>query len=401
MNPNMKNSTALFLLLIPTVALTTSNLAASNPVTSNLVAPDELSCSIDVLGKLGWDIIANSATTGFENTGTCDTDKTPVFKYNRATEYDDKILFRSKDALHSVTSKCLFNRDYHSAVKSSVKQLTDNTRFEFLPVGNDPRDPFLPPEGTWDTKSAKGYDIPLQSITKSVQALYKKPFVAECSTAVQIAQLAALTEHYGATTDAMMSVNEVGIGTWSQYAKVPAIAAKQSLFIDRKARKKDGLATLAEYGHAAFYGQVGYMRPYKGIRYIDSLDNLGQNYVIVNISDLTVAAIKARKKPLKELSKISIDMWKKYRKRHAEGEPVDLLKKEMQAELEAADPFFREIEIYVHPLAVKNFAQHVARQFGFNPRTPYVFEVYEDYQQGYFYNRFIEHNMNACLNGNT
>jgi len=70
---------------------------------------------------------------------------------------------------------------------------------------------------------------------------------------------------------------------------------------------------------------------------------------------------------------------------------------DMQAELEAADPFFSDIEIYVHPLRTKNFAEHVARQFSYNPRTPYVFEVYEDYQQGYFYNRFIDHSINECL----
>jgi len=136
-----------------------------------------------------------------------------------------------------------------------------------LPVGDDPRDPFLPPEGTWDTKSVRGYDIPLSSITGSIKSLYEKPFVAECSTAAQIAQLAALSEHYGAATDEMLRLNEVGIGTWTQYAKQPSIKAKQSLFIDRKARRKDGLAKLAGIGRAAFYGQVGYMKPYNGKNY--------------------------------------------------------------------------------------------------------------------------------------
>ena len=162
----MKHSAALLLSLIPAVTLH---------------AADELSCTIEVLDKLGWETIPNSQSPGFENTGTCNSDKTPVFKYNLATEHGEDILFHSKDALHSVTSKCLFNRNYHTAVKASVKQLTDNTQFEFLPVGDDPRDPFLPPEGTWDTKSAKGYDIPLNSISASVKALYEKPFVAELS----------------------------------------------------------------------------------------------------------------------------------------------------------------------------------------------------------------------------
>lgn len=351
---------------------------------------------MQTLEKLGWKTIANSRA-GFENTNTCNTDRIPVFKYNKTTENAERLLARSKDALESITSKCLFNRKYHSAVQTSVKSLTDNRYFKFLPAGNDPRDPFLPPENTWDTKSARGYDIPLSSISGSIQSLYEKPFVAECSTAIQIAQLGALSEHYGPTGDKMIGLNEVGIGTWRQYAKLPSIAAKQSLFIDRKARRKGGLSTLARHGKSAFYGQIGYIKPYKGVKFVDSLDNLGQNYMIVNITDVAVAAIKARKKPLKELSRLSINTWKRYRIRQAEGAKIDELKKQMQAELEAADPFFRDIEIYVHPLRTKNFAEHIARQFGFNPRTPYVFEVYEDYQPGFFYNRFIQHSLDACM----
>ena len=347
--------------------------------------------------SIGWKTVVDSTSPGSVNTNTCNTNQTPVFLYNSASEDSATLLARSREALNSLTTQCLYNRSYHSAVKESVDKLSNNTEFKFLPVGDDPRDPFLPPEGTWDTKSARGYDIPLASITGSMQSLYERPFVAECSTAVQIAQLGALSEHYGPVADKMISLNEVGIGTWRQFAKVPSIKAKQSLFIDRKARRKDGLATLANYGRAAFYGQVGYMKPYKGIEFVDSLDNLGQNYLIVNITDLAVASIKARKKPLKELSRISRDMWKKYRKRQGKGEPMEEIIIDMQAELEAADPFFRDIEIYVHPLRTKNFAEHVARQFSYNPRTPYVFEIYEDYQQGFFYNRFIEHSMNECL----
>ncbi len=390
-----KCAVILFCLLPTASVIFTRAMAAEAP------ASPALSCSIDVLDKLGWRTVANSNDTGFENTGTCEADSVPVFKYNYATENHDKLLFRSQDATQSVTSKCLFSRNYHESVKASVKELTDNTDFKFLPVGKDPRDPFLPPEGTWNTTDASGYDIPLASISESMQSLYEKPFVAECSAAMQIAQLGALTKHYGATTDQMLSVDEVGIGTWRHYAKIPSIAARQSLFVDRKARRKDGLAALAKYGHAAFYGQVGYMRPHKGEKFIDSLDNLGQNYLIVDISDAAVASIKSRKKPLKEYAAMSIDIWKEYRRKQKEGHSMEILRDQMQVELEQADPFFREIDVYVHPLGVQNFAHHVARQFNYNPRTPYVFEVYEDYQQGYFYNRFIEHSMNNCLSNSS
>ena len=113
----------------------------------NLHASDELSCTIDVLDQLGWKTVANSQTTRLENTDACDTNAIPVFNFNQTTENIDSLLSRSKDALYSVTSKCLFNRSYQSAVSASITKLTDNLEFEFLPPGNDPRDPFLPPEG--------------------------------------------------------------------------------------------------------------------------------------------------------------------------------------------------------------------------------------------------------------
>jgi len=330
---------------------------------SLLSAADELSCSIDALTYLGWQLEDNSSEPGIANSDTCDTDATAIFKYNSATESGKKLLKRTRQAFDSTTSKCMFNRSYQSSIQSAVDNLIYNTEFKFLPIGEDPRDPFQPPEGTWDTTTARGYDIPHRSIQSSIQSLYQKPFVAECSTAAQIAQLASLTEHYGDTTDQMLELNEVGIGTWRQYARVPSIAAKQSMFVSRKDRKRDGLKKLAQTGRAAFYGQVGYLRPYKGIEFIDSLDNLGQNYLIVDITERAVASLKARKKPLKELSKMSRKMWK-----------------------------------FVHPLHTNNFAEHMARQFQYNPRTPYVFEVYEDYQPGYFYNRYIEHQISQCMN---
>ncbi len=378
----MKYSAGLLLCLLPIHALS---------------AADEMSCSLSVLSDLGWRLADNRADIGFENTDTCNTIAIPLFKYNSTTESADKIRTRSEQTLKSVTSKCLFNRRYHRSVKGVINKLSENLEFKFLPVGDDPRDPFSPPEGTWDTSSAKGYDIPLQSISNSIRSLYKKPFVAECSTAVQIAQLASLTEHYADQTDKMIDTSEVGIGTWNQYAKTPSIAARQSLFISRRDRRKDGLSKLASIGRSAFYGQVGYIKPYKNTSFIDSWDNRGQNYMIVDVTNKAVAAIKAREKPLKELSRISRSIWKKYRKRQSRGEAIEKLKKEMQEELEMADPFFNDIKIYVHPLRTKNFAAHIARQFGYNPRTPYVFEVYEDFQPGYFYNRFINHRMKQCL----
>ena len=360
-------------------------------------AAREMSCTLSVLENLGWELANHSEPVGVENPHACESDTAPLFKYNSFTEEPEVLLGRSKELLHSSTSKCLFNREYQSSVKSAVTKLSDNTEFKFLPVGKDPRDPFRPPGNSWEPRDRRGYDIPAKSISGAIQSLYDEPFVAECSAAIQIAQLAALNEHFGATTDQMINKNEVGIGHWKGYGKIPSISAGKTLFVNPSDRRADGLRKLAGTGHSAFYGQIGYINPVEGLDHIDSLDNRGQNYMIVDITENAVDAIKARKKPLKELSQISRQVWKKYRKRLSKGESKESLQEEMQAELETLDPFFNEIQIYVHPLRTKNFAAHLARQFGYNPRTAYVFEVYEDLQPGYFYSRYIDHQINQCL----
>ena len=40
-----------------------------------------------------------------------------------------------------------------------------------------------------------------------------------------------------------------------------------------------------------------------------------------------------------------------------------------------ADPFFREFEVYVHPVGVKPLAYHFSRLLDLNPRTPFRIEL--------------------------
>ena len=224
-----------------------------------LHAADELACSLGILKHLGWTIEANSSSPGLMHIDTCNSPDSPVFKFNLASEDRKSLLTRTAETLTSVSSKCLFNRGYQRSVEFAAKTLNDNQGFQFLPAGRDPRDPFLPPQNTWDTQSKRGYDIPLHSIRESVQSLYNESFVAECSTGAQIAQLAALTSHYGDATDVILDRDEVGIGTWKQYAKLPSIAAKQPLFVSQKDRRRGALKKLADVGIGAFYGQLGYI----------------------------------------------------------------------------------------------------------------------------------------------
>ena len=358
-------------------------------------ANSELSCKLGLLKDLGWQIQSTDHSPGVSNGNTCETMATPVFTYNRARESDNDLLTRASNAIRSTTSRCLVNREYIDAIKVAIVNLTANKEFEFIVGGSDPRDPFIPPDESWVSAGNRGYDLPSSSVSSAIDSLYNKPFIAECAAATQIAQLSILKEHYGVFTDAMVQPREVGIGIWPEYIKAPSIAAHEPLLLDSRQRKR-ALKELATLGKGAFYGQSGYLRPYKGDEFVDSIDNRGQNFVIVDLNDKVVSTLRARSQPLKELNKISRNVWKKYRKKLREGNDKEQLSEQMKDELEATDPFFRNVMVYVHPLSVRNFAYHIARQFKWNPRTPYIFEVYEDFQSGYFHRRYVDYRLQQC-----
>lgn len=367
---------------------------AVSSIANITVAADSLSCNLGVLKDLGWKISPTTASPGIENPDTCQNKSAPIFTYNQSIESRSDILTRSEAALSSVTSRCLVNREYKKSMKHSIGKLITNEGFEFPTTAPDPRDPFIPPP-SWVAAGDRGYDIPANSISHSLNDLYTEPFVAECAAAAQIAQLSLYSEHYGIFTDAMLQPRDIGVGIWPEYIKNPSLSDKSALLINTNKRKR-ALKVLAELGQGAFYGQSGYIKPYRTMNYIDSMDNRGQNFVIVGISSDAVAAIKQRKRPIKELSKISRDVWRKYKKRFDQGEDKAALSEEIKVELESTDPFFSEVKIYVHPLNIKTFAYHLARQFKWNPRTPFVLELYEDYQSGYFFKRYIDYRRKQC-----
>jgi hypothetical protein len=361
-----------------------------------LAANSELSCKLGLLKDLGWQIQSTTGFPGVQNGNACESVMPPVFTYNTSTENDSDLLARANSAMQSITTRCLVNRQYIEAIKVAIVNLTANKEFEFIQGGADPRDPFVPPDDNWASAGNRGYDLPSGSISSAIDSLYTKPFIAECAAATQIAQLAILKEHYGVFTDAMIQPTEVGIGIWPEYIKAPAIAAHEPLLLDSRQRKR-ALKSLATLGKGAFYGQSGYLKPYKGDDFVDSIDNRGQNFVIVELTDNAVNSIRKQSAPLKAFNKISRKIWKKYRKKLKDEESdIETLSSEMREELESADPFFKDIMVYVHPLSVRNFAFHIARQFKWNPRTPYVFEVYEDFQSGYFHQRYIDYRLRQC-----
>lgn len=378
------------------LTLALSLTAACSGFTAVTHAATDLSCTLGLLKDLGWKVEQTNNVPASAYTDTCNNSMSPLFNYNKGLETSAQIYDRAKLALDSTTTRCLVSRSYKASVKKAVGKLAANKKFEFFTSGTDPRDPFSPPDQSWLPAGNRGYDIPANTITESINALYEKPFVAECSAAIQIAQLATFKEHYNVFTDSIAHPRDVGIGIWPQFAKSPSMADKSPLLIKPGTRNK-ALRHLAKLGAGAFYGQSGYIKPGYGDNAIDSEDNRGQNFVIVDIDDAALQSLRDKEKPLKTINKMSVGIWRKYRRLQKDGADKEALSERMKLELEALDPFFRGVSIYVHPLAVRNFAFHLGRQFKWNPRTPFKLEIYEDYQSGYFHQRYIDYRLRQCM----
>ncbi len=354
-----------------------------------------LQCRVEMLESLGWHTVADSGVSHADNINTCDSFDAPVFHYDSDPQATRQMIELADRALDSDTSRCLTSRKFGRSIRVAVDKLLDNKAFTFPRGGTDPRDPFIPPKSTWQPTRKRGYDSPATRVSSAIKSLYHEPFIAECAAAKQVAQIASLYEHYQDDIDDLLHPREVGIGLWQRYLNSPAIRARTPLLVN-SADRKHALRKLAALGRYAFNGQMGYIRAANGEEFIDSLDNRGQNFLITQISPAAVEALRQRDDPLRELSALSVQMWRKYSDKLADGGTRKALRKQFEAELSELDPFFSEVEIYVHPLGVRTFAFHIARQFRYNPRTPYTLEMYEDHLNGYTYQRFLTRGKYRC-----
>ena len=396
---NGRVATLRFLRYACLLLLTLSSANASTTV-------DTVQCSVDLLKDLGWQISNRSDAPDIRNSDTCQHDLNPYFNIgNQNTNTSDtgasdaRLLARIKKAIRSDTSRCLVNRRLRNSVAEATRRIIGNEDFVFPEPGEDPRDPFTPPAANWSASTRRGYDIPSNSLSDGIDALYREPVVAECAAAIQVAQLATLVEHYDNHVDRIVSPQEIGIGVWREFAKSPSIKANKPLLVSRKQRKR-ALGRLATLGRGAFYNQSGYMAPVNdSVEFIDSLDNRGQNFLIVDITEEAVADLKKRKRPLKELNYITLKIWHNYNRLRATGLQMDTLVELLENELLTTDSFFSDVSVYIHPLRTGTFAKFLARQFKYNPRTAYRFEIYEDFQTGYFFNKYVDHRLSQCESG--
>jgi hypothetical protein len=371
-------------------------------------AANEAACELQLLESFGWQIVkksppakpatstaASTAQAKHTNANTCYSGGSPKF-HLYSNEKNNQLRARVSSALASDTTRCLFNQALKQSAAEATGKIIANTAFTFPKPGEDPRDPFTPPASSWQPSSKRGYDHPVQSLTHGVRSLYREPVIAECASAIQVAQLATLVEHFNDESDQFVTPGEIGIGVWREFVKSPSIRANKPLLISRKQRKY-ALKRLAGLGQGAFYNQSGYIRPVNDSwEYIDSTDNRGQNFLILNITRQAVNDLRARQRPLRELNRITLEIWDTYDRLRKTGLDMDILVELLEKELLATDTFFSDITVYIHPLRTGTFAKFLARQFRYNPRTAYKFEVYEDFQTGYFFDQYVGYRLSQC-----
>ena len=150
-----------------------------------------LQCSVELLKDLGWQVSNLSDAPDIQNADTCQHDLIPQFNLNdqkttNSNQGDARLLARINKAIRSDTSRCLVNRKLRHSVAEATGKIIDNADFVFPEPGEDPRDPFTPPAANWSASTRRGYDIPSNSLSDGIDALYREPVVAECAAAIQL-----------------------------------------------------------------------------------------------------------------------------------------------------------------------------------------------------------------------
>ena len=61
------------------------------------------------------------------------------------------------------------------------------------------------------------------------------------------------------------------------------------------------------------------------------------------------------------------------------------------------DPFYSKTRVYVHPLGIKTFKEHIERLSRINPRTPYEFKFYPTNLHTTIFKKFVTAKVNSCM----
>ncbi|MBF0361294.1 MAG: hypothetical protein HQK49_09795 [Oligoflexia bacterium] len=342
------------------------------------------------------------------------------------------------DLLNSRDALCVYKLRLKNAIKEATKKLTTNTDNNNYQFSEDDDQPFCDaPEKEWhkEDRKVKGklnprWLMPKNNPAKAIETFYCEKCIGECAVGLQVALLASQKELYKDSFNDAFTKDEVVIGDYDYLEQTnnPFFSLKyKNYLIDPKGEQ------MAKEGAATFIGVPGYIGHIRKEKFLDSKVDIGENFMLVDISKLASEEIK--KYGMDYFNKINHDVWmtnlrilklvkeqemikaeiKKIKeiKNVKESEFNDAKIKLLNDDLEKKEkkikilkdkiedllnrPFFKEIEIYVHPLGVMTFGEHIKRLLRINKQSDYKIYFYQDSTNTALFKRYIDFMVHSCL----
>jgi hypothetical protein len=380
-------------------------------------------CLIEVLGDLGWrferaDVarLATDAGLPCEWGSLTEAHARGSLRGRLPAESADPRALRGDLAqlFADPATHCGFSFLLGDATRKAVDRLAANERFRFssLQTGWIGFGPGGAARDGWEPIRSFGRGFrPMGQPSAAIDGFLGGSVRAECGVGRQIAQYATLRELFGdAGFDATFSRDEIIVGTFRQLGR------SGSVLLGSNAGEftRDGLARMAsQQGRQAFSGLPGFIFHVFDASTLDDADNQAENFVVYAVSAAAARSLREaggfeafnrRARGLWELSR-SLDLTSRrsyerilYERDATLRARLPPRKSRVIERMDAilADPFFREFEIYVHPVGIKPLAYHFARLLDLNPRTPFRIELGLHNLHTTIYRRWVDQRLARC-----
>lgn len=374
-------------------------------------------CAANVLAELGWRIETAEKTR---------TDAGAACAVGGDLHLAMGADFDPRAFLYGRENRCAYGRLLQTATRTAMKKLIANPRFAF----QAPTGAFMELPGSWkkfgprwDLRTGRMVARPRDDVSKAVEDFYTKPIRAECHTGREILEIAAQYELHGREGFARaFEPKDLQIG-----APLFLFGLGGSLMYQMEDHLDLDPRPFVESGPYAWIGLSGRINSVFDRSFLDSPVDAGENFVLTSVSDEAHRILLADTRgPISTLGRMARTIWEKSRILESpEGRralltllnSVERGKPELASEAWAKvtaeekdallslfesfrSPVLTQITVYVHPLAERNFGQHLARLLRKNPRTPYDFKLFNMQGSERFFRRFVDQRIEAvCGSG--
>jgi hypothetical protein len=402
------------------------------------------SCAENLLGRFGW-TQSDRSNVNWNAYDLCRYRSLEEAKRSGQLTY--KALHEpesGQNLVDSPASYCSFRLALADATRAAAKKISDNKKFSFQPIKSDPRN--QDPEaivGTtalnyWEIESAK-LSMYVKDQVKPSEALNQfynpaeNTYVDCYAGALTVSTLGHLELLGASRFDQMFKPSEIFIGIL--FTTLDQIDGRGNpLDVTRSYSGLDGKEeTIAGWttdssgrisqsrGRADFIGRRGSMASLLHSRFLDSIVDVNENFVITDFSEAAQTKMDELTKKGQNIADyiraISVGNW--LQKLDA---AVASNNGNTSALLEAKETFFKEnpyyrdfknqtpfwskqleidpivngITVYVHPLGERTLKYHINRLIEFNPRMPYEFRLRDTNLETTIYSKYKQFFTGQC-----